>query len=107
MPTPLVVGGQLYVLRDNGVLGAYDTETGEEIYRTRLGGQTAVSASMVAADDRIYATTEDGDVIVFKAGAEFEVLARNALGEIAMATPAVSGDLLIFRTRSHVVALGE
>jgi len=107
MPTPIVVGDLLYVLRDNGVLGCYRTATGEEVYRTRLGGQTAVSASMVAAEDRIYATTEDGEIVVFKAGPEFEVLARNSVGEIAMATPAVSGDLLIFRTRSHVLAVGE
>ena len=62
---------------------------------------------MVAAGERIYATTEDGEIVVFKAGPEFEVLARNDMGEIAMATPAVSGDMLIFRTRGHLVALGE
>jgi outer membrane protein assembly factor BamB len=107
MPTPIVVGDLLYVLRDNGVVGCYEVATGEEVFRTRLGGQTAVSASLVAAGERLYATTEDGEVVVFRAGPEFEVLARNDLGEVAMATPAVSGELLIFRTRSHVVAIGE
>lgn len=107
MPTPIVVDDLLYVLRDNGVVGGYRATTGEEVFRTRLGGQTAVSASMVAAADRLYATTEDGEVVVIRAGPEFEVLARNALGEVAMATPAISDDLLIFRTRSQVVAIGE
>jgi hypothetical protein len=50
---------------------------------------------------------EDGDVIVVRAGSTFEVLARNRMGESCMATPAISGGVLIFRTRSHLVAIGS
>ena len=37
---------------------------------------------------------------------EFQRLAVNELGEICMATPAISAGTLFFRTRDHVVAIG-
>ncbi len=107
MPTPIVVGDLLYVMRDNGVLGVYDARSGEEVYRERLGTGMAITASAVATGDRVYFTGEQGDVFVVKAGREYELLAQNSTGEITMATPAISGDMLVFRTRSHVLALGE
>ncbi|MBO0800764.1 MAG: PQQ-binding-like beta-propeller repeat protein, partial [Blastocatellia bacterium] len=36
MPTPLAYEGILYVLNNNGLLDAYDLETGQEVYRQRL-----------------------------------------------------------------------
>ena len=44
---------------------------------------------------------------MIKAGPQFELLSKNLLGEIAMASPAVSENALYYRTRGHVVALEE
>ena len=44
---------------------------------------------------------------VVKAGPAFELLATNPLGEVAMATPAISEGALIFRTRDHLLAIGQ
>jgi outer membrane protein assembly factor BamB len=108
MQTPIVYGDILYVCRDNGVLTALDAKTGERHYQARLGdGKTGFSASAVAAGGRLYFTSEDGDVYVVKAGPAYELLATNSLGEVAMATPAISEGTLIFRTRNHLVAVGE
>ena len=108
MQTPLVYGDLLYVCRDNGVLGCYRARTGEEVYRQRLGGgRTGYSASAVAADGKIYFTSEMGEVQVVRAGPEFELLATNSLDEISMATPAISEGVLFFRTRHHLVAIAE
>lgn len=108
MQTPIVYGDILYVCRDNGVLTALDAKTGERHYQARLGdGKTGFSASAVAASGRLYFTSEDGDVYVVKAGPTYELLATNSLGEVAMATPAISEGTLIFRTRNHLVAVGE
>jgi outer membrane protein assembly factor BamB len=106
MQTPLVYGDLLYVCRDNGVLSAYDAKTGERKYQQRLAaGQTGFTASAVASDGRLYYTSEEGTVYVVQAGPVYKLLAENPLGEVAMATPAISEGVLYFRTRGHIVAI--
>ena len=106
--TPLVYDGIVYVCTDNGILSAYDAKTGERLYRSRVGAAAAgFSASPVAAGGRLYLASEDGDVFVVKAGRTFELLATNPMGEISMATPAISGNMLIVRTQGNVVALAS
>jgi outer membrane protein assembly factor BamB len=108
MQTPLVWEELLFVCRDNGVLCAYEARTGRRLYQQRLGdGRTGFTASAVAAAGRIYYTSEEGDVYVVKAGPEFELLRTNRLGEVAMATPAIAGGVIYFRTRDHLIAIGE
>ena len=105
-PTPLVYDGVLYVCVDNGVLGAYDAATGKRIYQQRIAPDSGgFSASPVAAAGRVYFASEDGVVFVVRAGRKFELLARNDMGEMCLATPAISGDLLLVRTRTHLIAL--
>jgi outer membrane protein assembly factor BamB len=107
MQTPLVYGGLLYNCRDNGVLSVYEAKTGRRLYQQRLGeGGSGYTASPVAADGKVYFTSEEGEVFVVKAGPEFELLARNRLGETVLATPALSEGVLFFRTRGHLVAVG-
>jgi len=107
MQTPLVYGDYLYSCRDNGVLSCFEARTGERLYQKRLGrGGTGFTASPVAADGKLYFTSEEGDVYVVKAGPEFELLATNALDEVTMATPAISDGTLYFRTSAHLVAVG-
>jgi outer membrane protein assembly factor BamB len=107
MQTPLVYGELLYTCRDNGVLSVFRARTGERLYQERLGaGSSGFTASPVAADGKVYFTSEEGDVFVVRAGEKFELLAKNALGEVTMATPAISEGRLIFRTRGHLLAVG-
>ena len=88
MPTPVVYNDQLYVLSIAGILAAYNAKTGERIYQERLSKESSAhTSSLVAADARIYAGSEDGDVFVVKAGPKFELLAKNPVGEPIMATP--------------------
>ena len=108
MQTPLVYGEELYLCSDAGILACLDLATGEQHYRERLGdGQTGFTASMVAGDGKLYATSEEGTVHVVAAGTSFEPVAKNELGETCMATPAVSDGVLFWRTRGHLVAVGE
>jgi outer membrane protein assembly factor BamB len=108
MQTPLVYGDLLYACRDNGVLSVFRARTGERLYQERLGsGSAGFTASPVAADGKVYFASEEGDVYVLRAGEKFELLAKNGLGEITMASPAVSEGVLYFRTRSHLVAVGR
>jgi outer membrane protein assembly factor BamB len=108
MQTPIVYGDILYVCRDNGVLSAFDARSGHRHFQARLAdGRTGFSASPVASNGRIYFTSEEGDVYVVKAGTTFEQIGINPLGEVAMATPAISEGMMFFRTRSHLVAVAD
>jgi len=107
IPTPVLYHDQIYVLQNNGVVAAYDPKTGQRVYQERLGlNGGSFSASPIAADDKIYFTSEDGDVFVVKAGPKYELLATNPLGEVLMATPAISDGVLFFRGLKHVFAVG-
>ena len=106
MPTPLIYKGLLYVLANNGVLDAYDLKTGDEIYRQRLEKVgNGFSASPVAADDKIYLTNEDGDITVIRAGRQFQPIATNAMGELVMATPALSRGVMYVRSARSLFAI--
>ncbi len=108
MPTPLFYRDMLYVLANQGILDAYDFKTGKEIYRERVPNQgSGFSASPVAADGKIYLSSEDGDISVVNSGATFEVLKTNTMDEPVMATPAISGGLLIVRTQHHVYGIRQ
>jgi outer membrane protein assembly factor BamB len=107
MPTPLAYRGLLYVLANNGVLDAYDVKTGREIYRERLPLiGSGYSASPVAADGKIYLSNEDGDMLVLRAGPKIEHLATNPMGELLMATPALSEGVMYVRGMSSLFAIG-
>lgn len=106
MQTPLVYGDYLYICRDNGVLSCYEAKTGNRLYEERLGtGRTGFTASPVGADGKLYFTSEEGDIYVVQAGPQFRLLSVNPMGEICMATPAISEGALFFRTQSHLVAI--
>jgi outer membrane protein assembly factor BamB len=105
--TPLLYDGLLYVCTDNGILSAYDPGDGTRIYQQRLGPAAGgFSASPVAAAGRLYLASEDGDVFVVRAGRQYELLATNHMNEVVMATPALSGNLLLVRTRTRLVGIG-
>ncbi|HUE89697.1 MAG TPA: PQQ-binding-like beta-propeller repeat protein [Vicinamibacterales bacterium] len=105
--SPIVYRGQLYTLNNNGILTAYDADTGERLYRARVGGGGAFSASPIAADGKLYLASEDGDVFVVQAGREYVELARHAMNEVIMASPAISDGMLFIRTLGHLWAIGR
>lgn len=107
MPTPVVYDSTLYVLGNAGLFDAYDLRTGREVYRQRLEhGGSGFSASPVAADGRLYLSSEDGDVFVVQSGPEFRLLARNPMGEPLMATPALAPGTMYVRGERHLFAIG-
>ncbi|UCF15289.1 MAG: PQQ-binding-like beta-propeller repeat protein [Phycisphaerales bacterium] len=108
MTTPIVLENYLYCCSNSGRLSCFNAATGELMYRENLGSRSvAFSASPVAADGKIYLPSEKGDIYVVKAGPEFEVIAVNKMNETCMATPAISRGVLFFRTRNHLVSVGN
>lgn len=104
LPTPIVYGDYFYAFGSRGVLDVYNAATGERIYEQRLAAG-AFASSPVASGGRLYSASEDGDVYVVKAGPKFELLASNQMGEVVMATPALSDGMLIVRGLSHIFGI--
>jgi outer membrane protein assembly factor BamB len=107
MPTPIVYGDYLYVCSNAGIVTCYEAKTGKQVYKERLGGRGGYTASPVAADGRLYFTSEESGVRVVRAGPKFKLLCVNPMGEVCMATPAISDTMLFVRTQHHLVGVGK
>ena len=95
-PSPLVHDGKIYVIDDGGIASCFDTESGDQIWKQRIGGKYASSPVMVGG--YIYIGSQDGTVTVLKPGREGKVVAENKLDGQIMASPAVVDNALIVRT---------
>ncbi len=103
MQTPLIYNGYLYNLQINGQLTCFNALTGEIKYKENL--KEAFTASGIAADGKLYFSSEEGKVYVIKAGPEYQQLSVNVMKDICMATPAISGNTLFFRTQHFLIAV--
>jgi outer membrane protein assembly factor BamB len=106
MLSPLVYGDYLYNCRMNGSLRCFEARNGRLIYKQSIGSR-GYSASAVASNGMIYFTSEEGEVVVIKPGSEFQIIARNKMNDVCMATPAISDNIIYFRTQHYLVAVGE
>ena len=104
-PSPLVVGDELYVVSDGGVLTCLDAKSGEVHYQERLGGK--YSASPLYADGKIYVQAEEGEGIVFQPGREFKELGRSELEGRTFASYSVYGSSLLVRTEKHLYRIAD
>lgn len=107
MATMLLYGDYLYNCNWNGSVICYEAATGKEVYRNKLGQMKSFIGSPVASDGRIFIADEEGNAYVFKAGAEFSLISTNPLGDICMTTPAITENLIFFRTMKYLIALGK
>jgi outer membrane protein assembly factor BamB len=107
--TAIAYRGQLVMVKDGGIVTAYDAKSGEQLYVERAAAGTYY-ASPVAANGHIYFTgLADGVVTVLKAdGKTPEIVATNPkLGERVSATPAIADDAIYIRTAGHLYAFAE
>lgn len=105
VPSLLYYRGFVYALMDNGTLVCLDGKTGDECYRERLG--VGCYSSPIAGDGRVYLSDKEGTTFVVAAGPEFKVLRTNSLAEKILASPAIAGNELIYRTDSHLYCIGD
>lgn len=105
VPSPLFHDGLLYIAQDLGILNCFEADSGERVWRKRLGGN--VASSPVRIGDRILVSTEDGRTFVFKAGRDDEVLAENTLDAGILATPVATSGRLLIRTLDHLYCIGH
>ncbi|MDI1313934.1 PQQ-binding-like beta-propeller repeat protein [Prosthecobacter sp.] len=99
-PSMAVIGDELYFVADNGILTCADAKTGTVHYSERCTGP--ISASLLAADGKLYLQDEKGLGVVVKPGKTFSILAKNDLGERSLASYAVIGSDLLIRTEGNL-----
>lgn len=110
VPSAILYGGQYVMVKDGGIVTAYDAATGDEVYQKRAAASGSYYASPVAANGHIYFTSlADGAITVLKAGTKKpEVVAENPpLGERVAATPAIADNTLYVRTAGHLYAFAN
>lgn len=107
-PTHVLYDNVLYLVRNGGIVTALDPSTGELHKRGRArGALESYYASPVAADGKVFLTSEAGKVTVLKAGTEWEILALNDLGEDVVATPILADGKIYLRTRERLYCFGH
>nr|WP_236620924.1 PQQ-binding-like beta-propeller repeat protein [Rhodopirellula sallentina] len=96
--SPLLHDGLIYLVDDNGVASCFDPETGDVVWKKRLGGK--FSSSPLLAGGHLYFGNHEGEVFVLTTGEDAEVIQTNQLNGQIMASPAAIENALIVRTDS-------
>jgi outer membrane protein assembly factor BamB len=110
VPSGIFYNGAYILVKDGGIVTAYDANTGTELYRKRAVAAGGYYASPVAANGNIYFTSlDDGTITVLDGKSEGAktVMKNPPLGERTAATPAIADDTLYVRTADHLYAFAE
>ena len=108
LPSPLIYQDVLYMVNDGGIVTTLKPETGELIKQGRLKGAIdRYYASPVAADGKIYMSSEKGKVAVLKPGGDLAPVAVNDLQDDIYATPALLDGRIYLRTRHTLYCFGS
>ena len=100
VPSPILVGREIYFVHDGGVATCLDALTGQPLWQERLGGNH--DASPIEIRNRLYFLNREGKATVLTAGRKFDVLATNQLEGTFKASPAVADGALFLRNESHL-----
>ena len=107
-PSALIHAGKAYLVHDTGVLTVLDAKSGTQVYKVRVGGGGhTFSASPVGVGPHVLFLTEEGVTFVLDSGDQYKEIARNDLGEMSLASPAVAGDALYIRTASKLYRISR
>ena len=104
LPSPVLYKGLVYIAGDRGINTCLDAAKGTVVWKKRLGDQ--YYASPVAGDGKVYFPSKEGIVFVVKAGPQYEVLAKNDMGEGIVASLAISDGQVFLRGEKHLFCIG-
>jgi outer membrane protein assembly factor BamB len=107
VPAPLVYQDVFYMVRDGGIITSLNVATGQLLKEGRSRDALGeYYASPVAADGKVFLASGDGKITVLQAGAQWQLLGVNDLGEEIRATPALSDGRIYVRTRGALYCFG-
>jgi outer membrane protein assembly factor BamB len=104
--SPFVSDGRMLLVKEGGISTVFETEHGTPLRSpSRIGNSGSYFASPIIGDGKIYLAGANGNVVVLKNNPDYELLARNDLGESIIATPAIAAGSLFIRTRTRLMCL--
>jgi outer membrane protein assembly factor BamB len=106
VPSPVAAGGKLFLVTDTGLASCWDVKSDKMCWQEQLS-RSKHHASAIVADGRIYFTSDEGTTFVLKASDEYELLAKNPLGERVFASPAFSNGDIFIRGAKHLWCIAE
>lgn len=109
VPSPLLLNGVIYLIKDGGILTAVDAKTGTLLKQGRLAGALdTYYASPVTDGSRIFFLSQTGKFSIIKAGGtDWELESVADFGEDCFGTPAIVDDCLYLRTKTKLFAFGQ
>ena len=107
-PSAVIHAGKAYLVHDTGVLTVLDAKSGKQVYKVRVGGGGhTFSASPLGVGPHVLFLSEEGVAFVLDSGDQYKEIAKNDLGEMSLASPAVAGDALYIRTASKLYRISR
>ena len=103
--SPVLVDDLLYMVSDQGKLICMEAATGEEVWSKRL--RAKFGASLLSVEGRIYFSSTKGTTTVIAPGREYRELAVNQLDGELWASPAITGNALLLRTKTHLYRIEQ
>ncbi len=98
--SPIIHKDNLYMTTDEGILTCLDLQSGKSLWSDRMPGH--FSSSPILADGNIYFFSEMGHCYIIKPGQKYQLVSRNELDSGFMASPAVAGNSIYARTKTHL-----
>jgi outer membrane protein assembly factor BamB len=102
--TPVIKDGLIYTVNTRNILMCLDAVTGKEIWSTHMISN--YDASPIYVNGNIWFFSVKGEVLVIKAGPEYEVVAKNQMDSGIWATPAILRNSVILRTQKYLYRIG-
>jgi outer membrane protein assembly factor BamB len=107
IPSPVVAGEYLYLVKNGGIMTCLKARTGELVWQERLPGRGDYYASPIAADGKIYALSEEGIMTVIRAKPSYDLISVNPLTERCLASPAISDGQIFIRSDNHLFCIAR
>lgn len=110
IPSPLLYGDHLYMVNDIvSVITCFEAKTGKLMWSARCGQPVkhGFSASPIGVNGKVFFTNDEGETFVLAAGAKYDLLHTNRLGEKTLATPALLDGRWYWRTEHHLWCIGK
>lgn len=103
--TPSIENDLIYQAEYNGNIHCLDAKTGKQLWVHATNSR--IWSSTLVADGKVYCGTEDGELVILKAGREKQLIGNVEFYSPIYSTPVIANDTLFVSTVTHLFAIGK